>query len=225
MKTYDILSLFRECVAKMPQEVYDEFSYWCLGKNDADVLDISSSLDEYLDKVRSILNGTYNKPYRYVNYTSLDKRYSALYKEYWPTTYDRGFMYKLRKIAYYENNNFTCNPPFSFFLGISTFKNSKPLMTFNNLRSNCCFILILNDRFSSFADFCLLKTAAFWTEFFNENIMKLGNNYVFLFNFANKKKIYTFDYLPDGKEITKYKLHKYDNSIIDNMIYDNSRIK
>ena len=222
METYNILDLFKECVSNMPKEIYDEFSYWCLGKNDADVLDISLTLDDYLKKIESIFNGTYDKEYSYVYFMPLNRQYDGLFKEYWPTDYDNVFKYRMREFEFYSNNfSRTSNVlPFTFFLNKVNNPKSKPTLKFNNLRANCSMILVLNDRFNGFGDFCLLKTAAFWTEFFRSKIEKLGNNYSFMFNFKNKNTIYTFDgYLPDHKELKKYKLRKYSKEIINNMIY------
>lgn len=222
--TYNILDLFKECVKEMPKEVYDEFSYWCLGKNDADTLDISISLDDYIEKIKSIINGIYEKPYKYVHYISLNRKYSGLYKEYWPIDYDNGFRCRLKEFAYYENNHYKADISFSFFIAYNNYPKSKPKLTFNNLRSNPSFLLVINDRFNNWTEFCLLKTAAFWTEFLDKYINKLGNDYVYMFNIKNRKFIYTFDYLPEHKVLKKLRLNMYNNKqVINNMIYDNSR--
>lgn len=218
IKTFDILEEFKNCIINAPKEVKDDFEFWCLGKNRADTYDISISLEEYINKIKMIINGTYDKSFNYVTYVALNDRYELIFNEYYDTNYEGLFKTKININQIYKLKNLN-NAVYSCFLTEAN-PHTKFKMSFRSFIANCCWVLVTHERHISFNDFTLLKTAAYWNYYFKKHFNWL-NDYDYLFILHNKNKIMFSDKILTNDEIKKYKINNVNNKqVLHSLIYE-----
>ena len=218
VETFDIVEEFKKCMLTAPVEVKEEFSYWCLGKNSNDTYDISISLDEYIEKIHSILDGTYDKSFNYVTYVSLTDNYDFIFNEYYNNDYSNLFKLKINVTNAYRIRN-TNNMLYSCFL-TEAIPKSKFKLSFLSFYTNCCCLLVTHDRFKSFDEFTLLKTAAYWNEYFKKHFNWL-NEYKFLFIFTNRNKILCSNKILSNDDSKRYKININNKQVLHSLIYEN----
>lgn len=218
VETFDIVEEFKKCMLTAPVEVKEEFSYWCLGKNSNDTYDISISLDEYIEKIHSILDGTYDKSFNYVTYVSLTDNYDFIFNEYYNNDYGNLFKLKINVTNAYRIRN-TNNMLYSCFL-TEAIPKSKFKLSFLSFYINCCCLLVTHDRFKSFDEFTLLKTAAYWNEYFKKHFNWL-NEYKFLFIFTNRNKILCSSKILSNDDSKRYKININNKQVLHSLIYEN----